>query len=112
MVDLHVHTKISDNSMTAYEVLKLAREKGITHIAFTDHDTTKDLKKAMGLGKEIGVEVIPGIEISAYDYKRNKRAHILGLYIQPGHPSLETICNPLIERRCRASYEMVKRQKS
>lgn len=41
VADLHVHTTVSDCSLTAEEVLQLAQGKGLTHIAFTDHDTTK-----------------------------------------------------------------------
>jgi predicted metal-dependent phosphoesterase TrpH len=75
----------------------------------TDHDTTKGLKEAINLGQEFGVNIIPGIEISAYDYKRNKRAHILGLFIEPGHDALEKLCQPLVEARHLASQEMVDR---
>lgn len=109
MIDLHVHTKISDNSLTAEEVIKLAQIKGITHLAITDHDTTKGLKEAIAYGDQLGVGIIPGIEISAYDYQRNKRAHILGLDIEPGHPALDDLCTFLLKSRNEASSEMVKR---
>lgn len=108
MIDLHVHTNISDNSLSTIEVIRLAKEKGITHIAITDHDTTEGLIEGIKLGSEIGVGIIPGIEISAYDYQRNKRAHILGLYIEPGHPSLNVL-STLVHNRMDASFEMVKR---
>ena len=39
--DLHVHTNVSDCSMSAENILKKAKKSGITHIAFTDHDTTQ-----------------------------------------------------------------------
>lgn len=109
MIDLHVHTKISDNSLSASEVIGLAKGKGITHLAITDHDTTKGLQEAIILGQEIGVGIVPGIEISAYDFQRNKRAHILGLFIEPGHPSLDLLCTALVQNRNQASYEMVRK---
>ena len=43
--DLHVHTEMSDSSFTIEQVLKLAKEKGLTHIAITNHDTVKGLKE-------------------------------------------------------------------
>ncbi|MFZ3129735.1 MAG: PHP domain-containing protein [Desulfosporosinus sp.] len=107
MIDLHVHTKTSDNSLSASEVIKLAKGKEITHLAITDHDTTKGLQEAMVLGQEIGVDIVPGIEISAYDFPRKKRAHILGLFIEPDHPSLDILCKPLLQSRKQASQEMV-----
>jgi hypothetical protein len=67
------------------------------------------LAEAINIGKKQGVEIIPGIEISAYDYKRNKRAHILGYYIEPGHPALENLCNPLAASRQKASYLIVQK---
>ena len=72
-IDLHVHTTISDSSLNTKEMLYLAKEHGLTHVAITNHDTVSGLKEAIKLGKEIGIEVIPGIEISAYDFKQNKR---------------------------------------
>lgn len=109
MVDLHVHTKISDGSLTAVEVIKLAKEKGISCLCITDHDTTKGLKDAVDIGQEFGVKIIPGIEISAYDYKKNKRAHILGLFIDPDNDSLRMLCEPLAQMRHRTSIEMVEK---
>lgn len=109
MIDLHVHTKISDNSLTAEEVIKLAKSKGISHLAITDHDTTQGLEEAIARSVQIGVGIIPGIEISAYDVLRNKRAHILGLDIEPGHPALEALCSPMLKSRNEASFKMVQR---
>jgi len=109
MIDLHVHTKISDNSLSASEVIRLAKSKGITHLAITEHDTTKGLHEAIILGQEIGVDIVPGIEISAYDFLRSKRAHILGLFIEPEHTSLDRLCTPLLHSRNRASHEMVRK---
>ena len=76
--DLHVHTNISDSSLSTEATLLLAKERGLTHVAITNHDTVMGLKEAIALGKMIGIEVIPGIEISAYDFNRHVKAHILG----------------------------------
>lgn len=109
MIDLHVHTRISDNSMTAREILALARDRGITHLAVTDHDTMAGIADAQAIGKKMGVEVIPGIEISAFDFRHQKRAHVLGYYTDPDHPALREICLTLTGRRNMASYLMVQR---
>ncbi len=108
MIDLHVHTRTSDGSLSAREVIGLAKENGITHMAITDHDTTKGLKDALDLGTEIGVKIIPGIEISAYDFTRKKKVHILGLNIEPEHPALTTLCTSLVQNRNQASFDTVK----
>ncbi|MFD1735184.1 PHP domain-containing protein [Bacillus salitolerans] len=107
MIDLHCHTKISDNSMTTEEVLKIAAARGVTHLAITDHDTTIGLREAERLGRVYGVEVIPGIEISAYDHRRKSRAHILGFFVTQGHEAIDKLCGSLREERHQTSFQMV-----
>ncbi|AET61054.1 PHP domain-containing protein [Paenibacillus terrae HPL-003] len=109
MVELHCHTKISDNSFTTEEVIRMAKEAGVTHLAITNHDTTMGLREAMALGEQYGVEVIPGIEISAYDYKRGRRSHFLGFYVEPNHAAIEELCAPLRVSRHEACRVMVER---
>ncbi|MBB6735158.1 PHP domain-containing protein [Cohnella zeiphila] len=108
-VDLHCHTRMSDNDKSIEEVLRIARGNGVTHLAVTDHDTTAGLAEAARLGGEIGIEIVPGIEISAYDFRRKRRAHVLGLFVEPGHAALEELCRPTVELRDRLSRKMVDR---
>lgn len=76
--DLHVHTNISDCSEPALQILKDAKQIGLTHIAFTDHDTTKDAEKHQKLAQSLGIHAVVGVEMSAYDFKGQKKVHILG----------------------------------
>jgi predicted metal-dependent phosphoesterase TrpH len=108
-IDLHCHTNISDNSFSIEDVLHIAKRNRVDHLAITDHDTTIGLTRAIDLGKEMKIDIIPGIEISAYDYRRDRRAHMLGLYVKPGHPALEEVCRPLRAARQRAAERMVER---
>lgn len=109
MIDLHCHTRISDNSFSIEDVIQQAEENGVTHLAITDHDTTIGLEMAMEIGKQRGVEIIPAIEVSAYDFKRGTRAHILGHFIEPGHEAIDELCAPLIKQRHQASKQMVEK---
>lgn len=108
-VEFHCHTNISDCPLSIHEVMSLAAEQGVTHLAITNHDTTKGLNEAIELGTKFGIEVIPGIEISGFDFDRGRRVHILGYFIEPGHEAIESICRPLIKQRHEASKEMVQR---
>ncbi|MCM3762200.1 PHP domain-containing protein [Alkalihalobacillus oceani] len=108
-VELHCHTNISDCPLSIEAVLELALEQGVTHLAVTNHDTTKGLEEAIETGKALGIEVIPGIEVSGYDFSRERRVHILGYFIQPGHWKIDALCQPLLEQRHRASRKMVER---
>lgn len=65
MIDLHLHTYCSDGSLSPFELVKMAKERGASVIAVTDHDGIEGLEEAIQAGKELGVHVIPGIEFSA-----------------------------------------------
>lgn len=97
--DLHVHSRYSDGSEYAETVMKLANLQGVTHISFVDHDTVKGLPEVLELGKKYGIKVIPGIEISAFDFKRNRKVHVLGYNYHPKAIHIQAICNPLLKRR-------------
>lgn len=81
-VDLHIHTKYSDGSLSPTDVVKLAKEKNLAAIAITDHDNTDGIDEAVEEGKKTNIEIIPGIEMSAeLDNPANEEIHILGYYI-------------------------------
>jgi len=78
-IDLHMHTTYSDGAHTPLELLYKVKEKGLNIISITDHDSINGIKEAITLGKDIGVEVIPGLEIST-DLE-DKEIHLLGYFI-------------------------------
>lgn len=77
-IDLHTHTVNSDGSMTSTELVRHAKERGLAAIAITDHDSVSGVEEAMAEGERIGLEVVPGIELSA---QSDTETHILGYYI-------------------------------
>lgn len=84
--DLHVHTTVSDCSEDVSVILNMAKETGITHIAFTDHDTTKMAPEHISRAEAMGISAISGVEMSACDYDSGIRAHILGYgYVTTSH---------------------------
>ncbi len=101
--DLHVHTTLSDGSDTFEEVLEQARERGIGRVAFTNHDTTRGLNEARAAGARLGVEVACGIEVSAYDFARGRKVHVLGYGLDEDSPALASLCGPVLDRRRRNS---------
>ena len=78
-VDLHIHTSASDGTHTPEEIVNLAQKQGLKAIAITDHDTIEGNEEAIKAGTKVGLEVIPGVEISVDWDKRP--IHILGYYI-------------------------------
>lgn len=77
--DLHTHTTHSDGSFTPLDLIQLAQKIGIAAIAITDHDTMSGIGEAMSAGMDLGVEVIPGVEMSVIPPSGDM--HILGYYV-------------------------------
>ncbi|MGQ9920546.1 MAG: PHP domain-containing protein [Desulfobacca sp.] len=91
IVDLHVHSTASDGSLTPRQVVAAAKAQGLRALALTDHDTIDGLAEALAAGRELGVEVIPGIEISAHHEPGSM--HILGYFLDHRSPQLnEQLC--------------------
>lgn len=63
-IDLHVHSSVSDGTDTPTSLVLAAREAGLKVIGLTDHDTFDGLAEAAAAGNRIGVEVLPGLEMS------------------------------------------------
>lgn len=78
-IDLHTHTTASDGSFTPSQLVRYAKQKGVTVIAITDHDTIDGNVEAMTEGEREAVTVVPGVEISV-DYAPGSM-HMLGFFI-------------------------------
>jgi len=84
-IDLHTHTVCSDGSMTPAELVRHAKASGLSAVAVSDHDTADGVREAVAVGREIGIEVVPAIELSAISATET---HILGYFIDPEAPAL------------------------
>lgn len=89
--DLHCHTTLSDGSLGIEEVIVQAKRMGLDFLAITDHDTLSSSNRAQILGERYGVKVIPAVELSAWDKKRNSKVHIL-CYAPQKPDRLEGLC--------------------
>ncbi|MDO5403172.1 MAG: PHP domain-containing protein [Eubacteriales bacterium] len=78
-IDLHVHSTFSDGTDTPSLLVKKALTAGLSAIALTDHDTADGVAEAVAEGTKLGLEVIPGVELSTFF--DHKEIHIVGLYI-------------------------------
>ncbi|HHY24009.1 MAG TPA: PHP domain-containing protein, partial [Clostridiaceae bacterium] len=76
-IDLHTHSTASDGSMEPAELVNHAKRSGLVAIALTDHDTIDGIEEALEQGKNINMEVLPGIEIGV-DFE--PEMHILGYF--------------------------------
>ena len=61
LIDLHVHSTISDGSYTPAEVVALAKKKGLSALTLTDHESTAGNAEAGAEAAKIGIDFIPGM---------------------------------------------------
>jgi len=79
-IDLHCHSTHSDGSLTVREVLTLAHQNGAIYQALTDHDTVNGITEARAIASQLGINLIPGVEISV-TWHSNTLIHIIGLNV-------------------------------
>jgi hypothetical protein len=105
--DLHTHTSYSDSKETPKSLLEKAKSAGLHSIAVTDHDTVSGLAEAFYEARTVGVEVVPGIELSCR-YK-SVEIHMVGLWIDPANKGLNDIIGKIEQSRFERAKKMVER---
>ena len=78
--DLHTHSSCSDGSTPIEKLPWLAACAGLDWLAISDHDTNRSVRYAYAHPEQNGVKLIPAVELTAYDYGREHRVHILCYY--------------------------------
>ncbi len=106
--DLHIHTINSDGSMSVKDVVYYAYKSGIKNIAISDHDTLAGVAEAMELGKQFGVRVIPAVEMSVLDKKRNRPVHVL-CYFPQNTDLLNSFLQKTLDSRRNQKLEMIEK---
>ena len=78
-VDLHTHSTASDGILPPEKVIEAAHRCGLAAVALTDHDTINGLPAARSAGERLGVRVIAGVELSAF--QDDHEVHLLALHL-------------------------------
>ncbi len=107
MVDLHVHSTASDGNLPPEGVVKRARAAGLSAIALTDHDTVAGVPAAVAAGERAGIRVVGGCEFSSA--APWGEMHVLGYFLPPDAPELESFLERSRADRIRRGREMVAR---
>lgn len=105
--DLHIHTTRSDGTLSPAEVVRAAKNAGIVCLAMTDHDTVSGIDEAIQEGMSLGVEVIPGVEISVEHAPGIM--HILGYFIDWKKPGFSETLSKLQSDRRERNQKIVER---
>jgi predicted metal-dependent phosphoesterase TrpH len=106
-VDLHLHTTISDGLLSPTELVRLAAANGVRTLAVTDHDNVDGLPEALAAAHALGVEVVPGIELSTD--LGPVGVHVLGYFIRYDDPALHARLLPMRDDRLSRGRLMVQR---
>ncbi|WP_025157146.1 PHP domain-containing protein [Leifsonia aquatica] len=106
-VDLHTHSSVSDGTETPAELVRAAAATGLGTVALTDHDSTAGWAEAAVAGAEVGVTVIPGMELSTRIEFAS--VHMLGYLFDPANPALVAETQRIREGRMRRAEDMVRR---
>ena len=108
--DLHTHTIYSDGTERPRHVVELAKQAGLSALAVTDHDILDSYPEARQAAQELGVELIPGLEMSAS--WNGQEVHMLGYLVDPDDVAFQQRLTDQRARRITRIHEMVSRLQS
>ncbi|MGC8119298.1 PHP domain-containing protein [Marinobacter sp. VGCF2001] len=83
-IDLHCHSTASDGALAPDDLVARAADKGVSHLALTDHDTIAGLQLARAAATGSGLSLISGVELSCV--WRSQTIHVVGLDFHESDP--------------------------
>lgn len=83
--DLHCHTTASDGAYVPRDLLLRAKKAGLTTVGITDHDHVGAIDEATEAGRELGITVVPGVELSTI--LNGIEVHLLGYFVDHKNPA-------------------------
>lgn len=107
MIDMHVHSSASDGTFSPSALLAEAKKAGLCAMALTDHDTMDGIAEAVAASKELGIELVPGVELST-EFK-DCEIHVLGYYLSEEYPRLHAMLEEFRDFRSTRNERMVER---
>jgi len=109
-IDLHTHSTASDGTFSPAEVVRMAFEAGLEAVALTDHDTAAGLPEAVAAGRALGIEVVPGCELSVVS--ETGFMHIVGLFLPETPKGLTQALEYLREKRHSRNIRIVEKMRA
>lgn len=106
--DLHCHSTASDGSLAPAEVVRLAKDAGVSAMSLTDHDTVAGIPEAAAEAARLGVDFISGIEISC-EFRAPGTMHLLGYGVDPRSQVLAELSAELIDARNNRNPRIIQR---
>jgi predicted metal-dependent phosphoesterase TrpH len=107
MIDLHTHSTVSDGSDPPARIPELAAAAGCSAVALTDHDRLDGLAEARARAQALGVELVPGCEVSC-EWAPGT-LHVLVYFVEPGEGPLQEELARLQADRDERNRQMIDR---
>lgn len=83
MIELQSHSTVSDGQLAPAEVVAEAAKAGVSTLALTDHDAIAGVAEAAETAEELGIELVPAIEMSCvHEYAED--LHVCGYWVDLG----------------------------
>lgn len=109
-IDLHMHTTASDGMLGPKQIVDAVLEKNLAAMAVTDHDSINNVEEVMKIGKEKGIEVVSGVEITVDDDEYGfDDVHVLGLFIDIHNNEINDLLNSSKDARLKQKKETIRR---
>lgn len=108
--DLHLHSVFSDGTYTPVQLIKAAHSHGLSAIALVDHDTVDGVQETLELGAQVGIEVLPGIELTV-EHLGNE-IHLLGYLLEYDSALLKKKLDSLRSYRIERVYKITDKLQS
>lgn len=105
--DLHVHSDASDGLLSPEDLVMSARKSGLRVLAVTDHDTVAGIKPAKVAAADVGIKLVPGIELSCGWKNQDTSVHVVGLFIDENDAELNEILNQQKKNRYARAKKML-----
>jgi len=106
VIDLHAHTTFSDGTFTPEQLVDLARERGLTTLAVTDHDSTEGLSRAFAAAEANGdPDIVPGVEFSTV--RDGHGIHVLAYWMRLDDEDFQAELRRLRDDRFRRGEQTV-----
>ncbi|WP_308044412.1 PHP domain-containing protein [Nocardioides lacusdianchii] len=96
-IDLHTHSAASDGTDTPGDLVRAAAAAGLDVVALTDHDAMSGWAEAGRAAEEVGITLVPGLEISTRLGHRG--VHLLGYLPDPTYPPLVAALDRILAGR-------------
>lgn len=99
MYDLHVHSHWSDGEYAPLDLVRQARQAGLSGLALADHDTLQGLPELEAAGRACGLSVFGSVEISCAQAD-GRPLHLLAYQLpKSGRTAVENFCRPIRQAR-------------